>query len=86
MIDRACLVRPRNCSLISNVVTELQGEPEEISAEKTKLAAEQVGGPVMVEDTSLCFTALGGLPGEPWPMSWRSNGLLTSIQCLAADS
>eukprot|EP01043_Picozoa_sp_COSAG02_P122952 COSAG02_NODE_59893_length_273_cov_0.568966_1_plen_59_part_10 len=42
MIDRACLVRPRNCPLISNVVTELQGEPEEISAEKTKLAAEQV--------------------------------------------
>lgn len=23
----------------------------------------QVGGPVMVEDTSLCYNALGGLPG-----------------------
>ena len=42
---------------------ELQGEPSEISAEKCRLAAAQVGGPVMVEDTSLCFTALGGLPG-----------------------
>ena len=42
---------------------ELQGEPEEISAEKCKLAAEQVGGPVIVEDTSLCFNALNGLPG-----------------------
>jgi inosine triphosphate pyrophosphatase len=42
---------------------ELQGEPEEISAEKCRLAAEQVGGPVMVEDTSLCFNALNGLPG-----------------------
>jgi inosine triphosphate pyrophosphatase len=42
---------------------ELQGEPEEISAEKCRLAAAQVGGPVMVEDTSLCFNALNGLPG-----------------------
>ena len=42
---------------------ELQGEPEEISAEKCKLAAEQVGGAVIVEDTSLCFNALNGLPG-----------------------
>ena len=42
---------------------ELQGEPEEISVEKCMLAAKEVGGPVMVEDTSLCFNALGGLPG-----------------------
>ena len=42
---------------------ELQGEPEEISTEKCRLAAAQVGGPVMVEDTSLCFNALNGLPG-----------------------
>ena len=26
---------------------------------KCKLAYEQVGGPVMVEDTSLCYNALG---------------------------
>ena len=42
---------------------ELQGEPEEISEEKCRLAAEQVGGPVFIEDTSLCYNALGGLPG-----------------------
>lgn len=42
---------------------ELQGEPEDISKEKCRLASEQVGGPVMVEDTSLCFNALQGLPG-----------------------
>ena len=42
---------------------ELQGEPEEISVQKCELAAKEVGGPVMVEDTSLCFNALGGLPG-----------------------
>ena len=42
---------------------ELQGEPDEVSVEKCKLAAKQVNGPVMVEDTSLCFNALNGLPG-----------------------
>ena len=42
---------------------ELQGEPEEVSIEKCKLAAMQVNGPVMVEDTSLCYNALNGLPG-----------------------
>ena len=42
---------------------ELQGEPDEISREKCRLAAEQVGGAVIVEDTSLCFNALNGLPG-----------------------
>ena len=42
---------------------ELQGEPVEVSVEKCKLAAERIGGAVMVEDTSLCYNALGGLPG-----------------------
>ncbi|KAG2427656.1 hypothetical protein HXX76_012305 [Chlamydomonas incerta] len=42
---------------------ELQGEPEEISKEKCRMAAKMVGGAVMVEDTSLCFNALHGLPG-----------------------
>ncbi|EFJ42082.1 hypothetical protein VOLCADRAFT_110025 [Volvox carteri f. nagariensis] len=42
---------------------ELQGEPEEISKEKCRIAAKLVGGAVMVEDTSLCFNALKGLPG-----------------------
>ena len=42
---------------------ELQGEPEEVSREKCCLAAAAVGGPVIVEDTSLCFVALGDLPG-----------------------
>jgi hypothetical protein len=42
---------------------ELQGDPEEVSREKCLLASAQVGGPVIVEDTSLCFVALGDLPG-----------------------
>ncbi|KAL4350099.1 hypothetical protein AHAS_Ahas10G0108100 [Arachis hypogaea] len=42
---------------------ELQGEPEDISKEKARLAALQVNGPVLVEDTCLCFNAMKGLPG-----------------------
>ena len=42
---------------------ELQGSPEEIAREKCAAAAESVRGAVMTEDTSLCFRALGGLPG-----------------------
>ncbi|GJM84712.1 hypothetical protein PR202_ga00408 [Eleusine coracana subsp. coracana] len=37
---------------------ELQGEPEDISKEKARMAASQVNGPVLVEDTCLCFNAL----------------------------
>ena len=42
---------------------ELQGEPEYIATEKCRLASLEIDGPVMIEDTSLCFNALGGLPG-----------------------
>lgn len=43
---------------------ELQGDsPQMIAREKCRLAAEEVKGPVMVEDTSLCYHALKGLPG-----------------------
>lgn len=42
---------------------ELQGEVDEISRLKCKEAARIVKGPVIVEDTCLCFNALKGLPG-----------------------
>ena len=45
---------------------ELQGVPEEIVRGKLKLALEKaknLEGPILVEDTSLCFNAYGGLPG-----------------------
>ncbi|KAI9714766.1 MAG: nucleoside triphosphate pyrophosphohydrolase ham1 [Bogoriella megaspora] len=44
-------------------VPELQGTIEEISRAKCIRAAEIIGGPVLVEDTCLCFDALGELPG-----------------------
>jgi inosine triphosphate pyrophosphatase len=42
---------------------ELQGEALNIAREKCFAAAEEVGGAVIVEDTSLCFNALNGMPG-----------------------
>ena len=42
---------------------EIQGSVEEVTLEKCRVAADLVGGPVLVEDTCLCFNALGGLPG-----------------------
>ena len=45
---------------------ELQGLPEDIVKGKLKLAlekAKKLEGPVLVEDTSLCFNGYGGLPG-----------------------
>lgn len=53
------------CSLVAQKIDlpEYQGEPDEISIQKCKEAARQVQGPVLVEDTCLCFNALGGLPG-----------------------
>ncbi|XP_078687073.1 inosine triphosphate pyrophosphatase-like [Branchiostoma floridae x Branchiostoma belcheri] len=42
---------------------EYQGEPDDISRAKAREAAKQIQGPCVVEDTCLCFNALGGLPG-----------------------
>lgn len=42
---------------------EYQGPPEEIVRSKCELARQHVKGPVIVEDVSLCFNALGGMPG-----------------------
>ena len=45
----------RNLCLYSNLVS--------VAREKCLVAAEKVGGPFIVEDTSLCFNALNGMPG-----------------------
>ncbi|XP_037090289.1 inosine triphosphate pyrophosphatase-like [Pollicipes pollicipes] len=44
-------------------VPEYQGTPQEVATQKCKTAASILKTPVVVEDTSLCFNALGGLPG-----------------------
>ncbi|TKA59829.1 Inosine triphosphate pyrophosphatase [Cryomyces minteri] len=47
-------------------LVEIQGTIEEISTDKCRRAAEAVGGPVLVEDTCLCFNAFDELPGPKW--------------------
>ena len=52
--------------VIKNVVLdlpELQGDRELVVKEKARLAAKKLAMPCFVDDTSLCFTALKGLPG-----------------------
>jgi hypothetical protein len=49
--------------------------PVQICIEKARLAAYYTKGPVLVEDTSLCFGALKGLPG-PY-IKWFLEGQQT---------
>ncbi|KAJ3397525.1 hypothetical protein HDU92_007188 [Lobulomyces angularis] len=42
---------------------EYQGTSKFIATEKCKIAATLVNGPVITEDTSLCFNAMNSLPG-----------------------
>ncbi|KAI0265063.1 Ham1-like protein [Gloeopeniophorella convolvens] len=42
---------------------EIQGTTREVATEKCRRAAELIGGPVITEDTALCFAAMNGLPG-----------------------
>lgn len=56
-------MRPFNVQHVDIDLEELQGDPNEIAKAKCRLAAERTGGAVLIEDTSLCFSALNGLPG-----------------------
>ena len=57
--------------------TLTQGEPDEVAREKCLLAVKTVEGPTLVEDTALCFNALGGLPGVyiKWFLEVREGGV-----------
>lgn len=52
---------------------ELQGKRTDIAIKKCELAAEIVKGPVLTEDTSLCFVALNELPGPYIKVYFRQN-------------
>ncbi|KAK3053793.1 nucleoside triphosphate pyrophosphohydrolase ham1 [Extremus antarcticus] len=58
---------------------ELQGTIEEITRDKCLRAAEIVKGPVLVEDTCLCFNAMGELPG-PYVYAIFHPALLSRLQ------
>jgi inosine triphosphate pyrophosphatase len=53
---------------------EIQGTTQEIAIEKCRRAAELIGGPVITEDTALCFAALNGLPGPYIKFFWLQLG------------
>ncbi|KAF2847274.1 inosine triphosphate pyrophosphatase [Plenodomus tracheiphilus IPT5] len=44
-------------------LVEIQGTVEEVTVDKARRAAEAIKGPVLVEDTCLCFKAMNDLPG-----------------------
>lgn len=80
-------VRSQNLDL-----EEVQGTIEQVTESKCRRAAEQVGGPVLVDDTSLCFNALGGLPGPyiKWFMTTIGhqglNNLLAAYEDKSAEA
>ncbi|KAF1998885.1 Ham1-like protein [Amniculicola lignicola CBS 123094] len=44
-------------------LVEIQGTVEEVTTDKARRAADAIQGPVLVEDTCLCFKAMNDLPG-----------------------
>ncbi len=69
--ENGCL--PFNIANKKIDLPELQGDPLDIAKEKCALAAKELGGAVITEDTSLCFNALGKLPG-PY-IKWFLDGV-----------
>ncbi|KKA25978.1 hypothetical protein TD95_002151 [Thielaviopsis punctulata] len=77
---------------------EVQGTLEEVTIAKARKAADitkktqKVGGPVLVEDTSLCFNALNGLPGPYIKWFFQSigfdglNNMLVAYQDKGAEA
>lgn len=74
ILEEASSSSPLPCEVLALDVDlpELQGVPEEIAAAKAEAAArvvaarsdgERRASAVIVEDTSLCYDALKGLPG-----------------------
>ncbi|EZA50486.1 hypothetical protein DMN91_009624 [Ooceraea biroi] len=54
---------PRQITSKKIDLPEYQGEVDDICRDKCRAAASLVKGPVIIEDTCLCFNALKGLPG-----------------------
>lgn len=73
-------------------LTELQGSADEIIADKARRAVQATNAPILVEDASLCFAAMNGLPGPyiKWVMQAVDceglHKLLTGFQDFRATS
>jgi inosine triphosphate pyrophosphatase len=64
-------------------IEEIQGTLEEVTEAKCRKAAIMVNGPVLVDDTSLCFAALNGLPGPYIKWFFASLGHEGMVKLLA---
>jgi len=58
------ILKEHDIESIKLEIPETQGSDEEVVKEKAKLACDELNRPVFVDDTSLCFKALNGLPGH----------------------
>lgn len=66
--------------MLSIDLPEIQSlDPLEVAEHKVKAAFEYVGSPVLVEDTSLSFEALNGLPGTL--IKWFLQSIGTTGLC-----
>ncbi|KAI5862840.1 inosine triphosphatase [Durotheca rogersii] len=63
---------------------EVQGTLDDVTRAKCRAAAAAVAGPVLVEDTGLCFDALHGLPGPYIKWFMQSVGHVGLNNLLAA--
>ncbi|KAK3931350.1 Inosine triphosphate pyrophosphatase [Frankliniella fusca] len=67
---------------------EYQGDSDYICKQKAKAAAKIVNGPALVEDSCLCFNAMGGLPGreprKPHPSLQRET-VICNLPLLFAE-
>ncbi|KAL2169611.1 hypothetical protein VTG60DRAFT_5836 [Thermothelomyces hinnuleus] len=68
-------------------LVEIQGTLEEVTLDKCRRAAELIKGPVLVEDTCLCFNALNGLPGPyiKWFMASIGHAGLNNLLAAYED-
>lgn len=67
-----------NLNYLDLDLVEIQGTAEEIAIAKCKAAFEIVKGPVLIEDSSLYFSNLNGLPG-PYIKDFMKRLDLTSL-------
>jgi inosine triphosphate pyrophosphatase len=64
-------------------LVEIQGTVEEVTTDKARRAAEAINGPVLVEDTCLCFKAMNDLPGPYIKWFMQSLGAAQMHKLLA---
>jgi inosine/xanthosine triphosphate pyrophosphatase family protein len=79
--DEGCALLQLDLTVLSVDLPEIQ-EVDTLAIAKNKalLASQLADGPCLVEDTSLCFHALGGMPG-PY-IKWFQQELKPEGTCL----